>query len=69
MVRALGFDDAGCIATGQRADLLLYDCPDAVRERPAAFGATEFLVLIACKRPSGVLTEGQWMTGAIRFAC
>ncbi|VWB28438.1 amidohydrolase family protein [Burkholderia metallica] len=62
--RALGLADAGRVATGQRADLLLYDRPPAVRERPAAFDAAAFLELVAHTRPAAVLVDGEWAIGA-----
>jgi cytosine/adenosine deaminase-related metal-dependent hydrolase len=61
--RALGFADAGRVATGHRADLLLYDRPAAVRERPAAFDAAAFLELVAHTRPAAVLVDGEWTVG------
>ncbi|PCE21684.1 amidohydrolase family protein [Burkholderia ubonensis] len=62
--RALGLADAGRVATGQRADLLLYDRPPAARERPAAFDAAAFLELVAHARPAAVLVDGEWAAGA-----
>ncbi|MDN7587960.1 amidohydrolase family protein [Burkholderia seminalis] len=60
---ALGLANAGRVATGHCADLLLYDRPRAVRERTAAFDAAAFLELVAHTRPAAVLVDGAWVAG------
>ncbi|QTO52547.1 amidohydrolase family protein [Burkholderia latens] len=62
--RALGLANAGRVAAGHCADLLLYERPPAVRERPAAFDAAAFLELVAHARPAAVLVDGEWVLGA-----